>query len=130
MGRVVDSRLCAICGSSYEGAYRSHLDAVGHARSRSSRRPNPAFLLSVRDQPDRTIAAIGAEYGLRPEAAKRAASKSGIFRRGRREASLVRDREIVRRSRSAVTRRQLAQEYGLSLGHIYYILRLGRTAPG
>ena len=105
-------------------------DAAGHARSRSSRHQNQAFLTSLREDSDRTIAAIGAAYGLRPEAAKRAASKAGIFRRGRRSASLVRDRAVVRRSSEGVTRRQLADEYGLSLSHIYYILRLARALGG
>ena len=125
--RLAGSRVCRICGTAYAGAYRGHLDATGHARSRSSRQTDEAFLTSVRQHPDRTIANVGAEYGLRREAAKRAAAKAGIFRRGRRTVSVVRDRAVVLRSREGVTRRQLADEFGLSLSHIYYILRLDRT---
>jgi hypothetical protein len=114
----------------YEGAHRRHLDAVGHARSRSSRQPDEAFLSSLREHPDRTIADVGAHYGLRPDAAKRAASKAGLFRRGRPAVSLVRDGAILRRSSEGITRRQLAPEYGLSLSHLYYTLRLARATGG
>ena len=125
-----DSRVCGSCGATYEGAHRRHLDASGHVRSRSNRRPDEAFLTSVRQSPNRTIAEIGADHGLNAEAAKRAAAKAGLFRRGRRAANLARDEAIARRSRDGLSRRQLAQEYGLSLSHIYFILRVARARAG
>jgi len=127
VGRRPMSSVCRFCGAPYEGSHRGHLDAAGHVRSRSKRQPDEAFLASVREHPEQTITGIGAEHGLRREAAKRAAAKAGLFRRGRRTASLVRDRAIVVRSREGVARRDLAQEYGLSLSHVYYILRVART---
>jgi DNA invertase Pin-like site-specific DNA recombinase len=79
---------------------------------------------------DRTIADIGADHGLRPEAAKRAAARAGIFRRGRLEVTLRRDQEIVRRAETGITRREVADEFGLSLSHVYYVLRLARHDRG
>jgi hypothetical protein len=107
-----------------------HLAAAGHARSRPGRLPHTAFLATVGERWDRTIADIGAEHGLSPEAAKRAAARAGIFRRGRLESTLRRDEQIVRRAAEGITRRQVANEFGLSLSHIYYVLRLARHDHG
>jgi hypothetical protein len=121
-------RVCGACGSLYQGAHRDHLNAAGHGRSRSSCPPKTEFLESLRAHPEQTIRDVGATHGLRPEAAKRAASKAGLFRRGRRGTNLVRDQAILRRSKEGISRRQLADEYGLSLSHIYYTLRLARAS--
>ena len=122
------SRTCRVCGGIYESAYRTHLAMTGHVRSRSSRHPDDAFLASVREHRDRTVADVGADFGLQREAAKRAAAKAGVFRRGRRASSIARDRAVILRARDGATRRQLADEYGLSLSHIYFILRVARAA--
>jgi hypothetical protein len=120
-------RRCAACGALYDGPHRAHLAAVGHARSRSPRPANVAFLEAVVRRPDATVASIGDEYGLRHEAAKRAAWKAGLFRRGRRIGIESRDDAVVRRAPAAPSRRALADEFGLSLSHVYFILRVARA---
>jgi hypothetical protein len=121
------SGICTGCGVDFEGPHRAHLAAVGHARSRSSRPANAAFLEAVVSRPDATVATIGVEYGLRSEAAKRTAWKAGVFRRGRRTITESRDEAVVRRAPAAPNRRALADEFGLSLSHIYFILRVARA---
>jgi hypothetical protein len=116
-----------MCGLSYAGSHRQHLDAAGHVRSRSRRATPTGFVSAVRAHPDLRITDVGADFGLRREAAQRAVAKAGLFRRGRRRASLVRDALIVRRSREGVSRRELASEFGLSLSHVYYVLRVARA---
>jgi hypothetical protein len=121
------SGICKGCGVGYEGPRRAHLAAVGHARSRSSRPAHAAFLEAVVRRPDSTVASIGDEYGLRHEAPKRAAWKAGLFRRGRRPITESRDNAVVHRAPAAPSRRALADEFGLSLSHVYFILRVARA---
>jgi hypothetical protein len=88
---------------------------------------NVAFLRDVVERPELTVAEIGAEHGLRTEAAQRAAAKAGLFRRGRRATSLSRDDAIAVRAAEGISRRQLAAEFGLSLSHLYFVLRVARS---